>query len=204
MPRCLPSSLVTVSVAALDGLQRGLAAAASIRFTSCLRIDRARHDVVGEDARQRLLVLRHDERVDGAGRQLAEGGVGRREHRERAGAGQRLDQAGRLHRRDQRRVVCGVDARSRRWSCRHTSARRRPSPVAREGRAEARCSQRNARDQQQRDKSISSCPKLHVVQRPTRGACEATEAHGAMVFPAITAREEAGTGLSLTGAGTDA
>src|SRR5262245_927836 len=69
----------------------------------------AGHDMVGEDLGQGRLVLRLDQRLDRAGRQLAESGVGRREHRERALAFEGLDQAGGLHRGDQGGVILRVD-----------------------------------------------------------------------------------------------
>ena len=69
--------------------------------------DLAGYHVVGEDGGQLGLVLGLQQILDGALRQLGERLVGRREHRERARALQRLDQAGRLERRCQRLELTG-------------------------------------------------------------------------------------------------
>ena len=71
-------------VLALDRLERRRAVIARAIAAIWPAVIAARHDVIGEDLRQRRLVLRLDQRVDGARRQLREGCVGRREHRERA------------------------------------------------------------------------------------------------------------------------
>lgn len=68
---------------------------------------RAGDDVVGEDSGELLLV--REQPLDGAGRQLGEGLVGRREHGERAWALEGLDQTGGLHSLDQRGEVAGGD-----------------------------------------------------------------------------------------------
>jgi hypothetical protein len=63
-------------------------------------------DVVGRDlGRHALLVLRLQQHVNRAGRQLAERRVGGREDRKRPGALERLDQAGRLDGGDERGVI---------------------------------------------------------------------------------------------------
>src|SRR5262249_57455048 len=62
----------------------------------------------GQELGKGGLVLGVEEIVDGAGRQLAERRVGRREDRERTRALQRVDQAGRLHGCNQRGVVLRV------------------------------------------------------------------------------------------------
>ena len=67
------------------------------------------NDMAGQDLDQLVLVLGLEQRVDRAGRQRVEGLVGRREDGERAGALQRLDQAGGLDGRDQRGVILRVD-----------------------------------------------------------------------------------------------
>ena len=64
--------------------------------------------MVGQHRDQLLLDLRLEQRVDRAGRQLGERGIGRREHGEGAGSLQRLDQARGLDRGDQRGVVLRV------------------------------------------------------------------------------------------------
>ena len=66
-------------------------------------------DVIGQDLRQRRLVLGLEQAVHRARRQLRERLVGRREDRERTLALERVDEAGRLHRGDERRVVLRVD-----------------------------------------------------------------------------------------------
>ena len=69
----------------------------------------ARHDVVGQDGDQLVLVLGLQQVFDGAGRQSGEGSVGRREDGERAFALQRLDQAGSGQRGGQRGEGAGGD-----------------------------------------------------------------------------------------------
>src|SRR4030088_2235871 len=64
--------------------------------------------MISQDFGQGRLVFGLYQGVERAGRQLAEGGVGRRENGERALAFQGLDKAGGLHRRNQRGVVLGV------------------------------------------------------------------------------------------------
>ena len=72
------------------------------------RILSSRHDVIGEHLGQRRLVLWLEQPVDRARRQLLESRVDGREYRERPRALQRVDQPGRLDRRDQRRVVLRI------------------------------------------------------------------------------------------------
>ena len=64
--------------------------------------------MVGEDFGQRGLVFGLQQRVDRAGRQLAEGLVSGSEHREGAGTFERFDQTGGLHSGHQGSVIGGV------------------------------------------------------------------------------------------------
>ena len=75
------------------------------------RHDLAGHDVIREDAPQLRLVLGLQQVLDRAGRQLGERLVGRREHRERPRALERLDQTGGLERLRQRLERSGRDGR---------------------------------------------------------------------------------------------
>jgi hypothetical protein len=57
-------------------------------------IDATRHDVIRQDRRQESFVLRLEQRLDRARRELGEGRVGRGKDRERAVTLERLDQVG--------------------------------------------------------------------------------------------------------------
>ena len=125
---CLTSAIVTVATppfssvsvilspillglqrAATDSLNRVAATVIGDHLGNGGRHGFGRHDVAGQHLGQLFLVLRLQQRVDGAGRQGIEGGIDRSEDRERTGAGQGLDQAGSLDGSDQRRVILGVD-----------------------------------------------------------------------------------------------
>ena len=69
----------------------------------------ARDHVVGQDRGKLRLVLRLQEHLEGAGRELGERRVGRREHGERTLAVERVDQARRLHGRHEGLEVAGSD-----------------------------------------------------------------------------------------------
>ena len=69
----------------------------------------ARNDVISQNRSQRRLVFGLDEGFDSSGGQFSKRGVGRREHGEGAGAGQRFDQTGGSHSRDKRGVVFGIN-----------------------------------------------------------------------------------------------
>ena len=75
--------------AAAHGLERRHAAVHLGLRHERRRVELPGHHVVGQDLGQHRLVLGLEERLDGAGRQRRERGVGRGEHRERAGALQR-------------------------------------------------------------------------------------------------------------------
>ena len=66
------------------------------------------HDVVGQDLRERVLVLRFHEVFHRAGREFAKRRVRRGEDRERARALQRVHEAGCLDGGHERRVIFGV------------------------------------------------------------------------------------------------
>ena len=102
-------SCVKRQLFALHRLERGGAVMARGHGCDLAGGDAAGDDVIGQDAGQRALVLGLDQRLDRAGGQLGEGGIGRREHGERTLARQRVDQAGGLDRGDQRRVILRID-----------------------------------------------------------------------------------------------
>ena len=94
---------------ALDRRQGRGAMVARGHRRDLLRGDAAGNDMIGQDLGQRRLVLGLHQIIDRAGGELAERGVGRREHGEGPLARQRVDQAGGLDRGDQGRVILRID-----------------------------------------------------------------------------------------------